>query len=320
MNILYLGPFQKNNALGYSSSVILQKLCDLSNCQVYAHPIYSGLDNPSVSNIPYFRFKDIKKYPDINIQYSTVNSLYIDTYSKNYFIPIHPMNLEIPKQYHAKLKALDKILVYSDFELDKFLNIGIEQDKLCKLELPSTKISENKLNLGIYNSYYKYYFIGDYINNEKIIKSLIKNFLPLSKTQNNICLIVASDCNDQQRQEIVKFYEQQKKDMLLENYEDKVLLLVDDVGCDRINSLHNAGDVYLCLNDGHYPLTDAAAATACKSDIIQYPTDGLDKEYIYNNLFHTITNNKIQEIISNTKENIQTENKYPVNKLEEILC
>ena len=74
------------------------------------------------------------------------------TYSKNYFIPIHPANLEIPKQYHSKLKAIDKILVYSDFELDKFLNIGINKDKIIKLPLPSIKVPDTKLDIGIYKN------------------------------------------------------------------------------------------------------------------------------------------------------------------------
>jgi len=320
MNILYLGPFQKNNALGYTSSIILQHLCALPNHHIYAHPIYSGIDNTTISNIPYFRFKDIKKYPEINIQHSTVNSLYVDTYSKNYFIPIHPANLEIPKQYHSKLKAIDKILVYSDFELDKFLSIGIDKDKIIKLPLPSVKISDAKLDIGIYNQYDKYYFIGDYSNNSNIIKSLIKNFLPMTKQNHNICLVIASDCTDTQRKELVEFYEQQKKNMLLENQEDKVLLLIDDVGCDRIHSLHRSGDIFLCLNDGHYPLTDAASALLCQNKIIQYPTEGLDQEYIYNNKFNIITNNKIRDIINNIEKHSESQEKYATTKIEEVLC
>ena len=106
----------------------------------------------------------------------------------------------------------------------------------------------------------------------------------------------------------------------IENQEDKVLLLIDDVGCDRIHSLHRSGDVFLCLNDGHYPLTDTAAASLCQNKIVQYPTEGLDQEYIYNNKFNTITNNKIRDIINNIEKHSESPEKYATTKIEEILC
>lgn len=319
MNILYIGPFQKNNSLGYVSSIILEKLCHLSGHKIYAHPIYSGYDNRKLSSLPYLRFADLIEYPDINIQHSTINSLYIDQKSKNYFIPIHPMNLNIPKQYYEKLKCVDKILVHSDFELDKFLNIGIKSENLVKLELPKIESNPTKLSLGIYDSYKKYYFIGDYSNNKNIIEKLIKNFLVVSKHQTDTCLVVASECNSQQKQELIKFYEKQKENIMVNNYEDRVLLLVDDVGCDRIQGLHNCADVYLCINDGHYPLTDASMANLSDSITINYPTEGLDSEHMHNSVISSISNNKIIDILKNI-ENNNISQKYKTTKLQEVLC
>lgn len=320
MNVLYLGPFQLNNSLGYQSSFILENLCSINDIKVYAHPIYSGSDNTKLSNIPYFRFNQLDKYPDINIQHSTLSGLYVDTQSKNYFIPIHPTNKYIPKQYIEKLKAVDKILVYSDFEFNKFLDIGIQEDKIVKLSIPKITISKDKLSLGVYNTYYKYYFIGDYSNNKDIILSLIRNFLISAKDLQDICLVIASECNEQEKQELINIYEKEKQSLAMDVYEDKILLLVDDVSCSKIQSLHNACDTLLCLNDGYYPITDIASAKYCKNKIINYPIDNLDTEQKSHIMSYIITNQTIRQMINNDKHTITEQDKYPTIDIKETLC
>jgi len=302
MNILYIGPFQQNNSLGHCSSVILQDLCSLPNHRIFAYPIYSGYDNISVSRIPYLRIKELTEYPDAIIHHCTINNLYIDRYSKNYFIPIHNLDVDIPKKYHDKLKDLDRILVYNDFDYQKYSDIGIDAQHLSKIEPPYIKVSDNILDIGIYKQYHKYYFIGYLKDNLENIKRIMYNFLHVAKFRQNICLIICAECDRQYRQNIVAFYNEIKNELCMTMQEDKILFMLDEMTIDTIERIHRTCDTFLCLNNSFVPLADISMAKSCNNDIIHYNHLDLDiraigynqKQYFLNeqSLRNTLYENK----------------------------
>lgn len=318
MNILYIGPFQQNNDLGYCSSAILRHLCSLPEHKTFAYPIYSGYDNTLISNIPYFRFKELTHYPDINIQHCNIEHLYIDQYSRNYFIPIHNLDSSIPTKYLNKLNSVDKIIVYNDFDYQKYIDIGIDNNLLVKMESPQVEASDKKLDIGIYQQYYKYYFIGDFESNSANIFSVIYSFLSITKKNKNICLVICSECNSQQKQQLISTYEDIKKKLCLQTKEDKVLFVIDNISIDTIQKIHNTCDCFVCLNNSHYPLTDISIAKSCKNSIIDYSNIVIDTQnYNYDSYKYIPTQKSLRYIFS--QNNLQHITTYPTQSLNSIL-
>lgn len=274
MNILYIGPFQKNDELGFFSSTILKSLCDTEQHKVYAYPIYSGADDTELSNINYLRLNNISQYPDINIQHCSIETLYADINSKTYFIPIHNQDITIHKAYLNKLNAVDKIIVFDDWEYNKYIDIGIDSDKIFKCKCPATKNGLQHIDIGIYNTYKKYYFIGDYTRNKENIHTLINSFVSVSKDIDDICLLLCCDSTNAERKSIITYYEQTKKELKANNREDRILFLLDNISLDKINYIHNSCNYYFTINNTYYPAIDAFLANQNNNTIIGYSNLG----------------------------------------------
>ena len=317
MRILYTGPFQSNDSIGYCSSIILQSICELANHQTYAHPIYSGHDDVNASNIPYLRMPSLDIMPDIIVSHCLLDTCSINQYSKNYLIPISQQDLSINKKYVSKLKQLDGIIVFNDFDFKKYLDLGISDKHIFKIPYPKiAAIDGNKLDLGIYNSYVKYYFIGNYQGDKSSIKTLISTFIDACNYNDNICLIICCETDRSGKQELISFYEKCKSD-LYAHKEDKILLMVDDVSHARIRALHSTSDIFLSINSQYELISNCSMAAQLNNKIVTYSDLQLDELNTLNQTQYTIIKKSLKKIILKIPEKTYT---YPLTQLSDILC
>lgn len=318
MKILYNGPFQSNNAIGYCSASILEDICKYNQIQTYAYPIYSGYDDEKSSTIPYLRMSELSKMPDAVISHCLIETASINLYTKNYLIPITQQDLSINIKHRNKLKEFDGIFVFNDFDYEKFLDIGISDSNIFKIPYPqSTKsTSQHKLDLGIYSSYKKYYFIGNYDGDKASIKSLIPTFIDCCNQNDHMCLIICCETNSSNKKDLISYYEQCKSD-LHTNKEDKVLLMLDNLSHSRLSSLHSSADIFLSINNQYELISNCSLASKHNNTIISYGDLDLDKLSDHNQTRYTIIKKSLKENILSHKK---APSKYPISQLADILC
>lgn len=319
MNILYIGPFQLNSTLGYESAILLKYLCDnAKDNNIYAYPLYSGYDDTEVSNIPYIRLKELSDMPDIVISHCLIETLSINRYSKNYLIPIHDQDLSVPSKYIQKLSRLDGVLVFNDFEYDKYSDVGISSEKIYKIKYPQIQSSMDKIDIGIYQTYKKYYFIGDYEQDKDSIKSLIKSFLSATRFTNDICLIICCKCDSLEKTQLIKDYESYKSELKIIG-EDKILFLLDNISTNKIDALHNTCDILFAINNANQSIIHSAIASAKNKKIITYSDCQLDEIEHCDHKRYEILTKSIIDIIRNEDISQPQKNKYTAHQIIDIL-
>lgn len=320
MNILYLGPFEREDSLGHSSGMLLKNICDLNKYEVYAKSINSGYETEFESSIKHKKIDELKKFPEIVIQHSSVNCLAIAQNAKNYFVPIHNQNISISKQYHEKIKKLDHVIVFDDFEYDKFYEILKDPNRISKIRLFTEKSKQNIIDLKFYNNHYKYYFIGSYDSDKESIESIMYSFLAESRSLENTCLIICCESNLSEQKRLTEYYEKVKEHFKLKNREDKILFMLGPTSSKKELSLHKTADVFFALNKENYPVSNVTLAKSFGNIIIDYSDFSLDKTTISGMVKYDILNSSMKKILYDLKTNNFEKKEKPYKELREILC
>lgn len=320
MKILYLGPFERNDSLGYLSSIVLENICSTDH-EIYAHSVRSAYDNNFVSKIGFKKLKELDQMPDIIIQHGTLDMLAVNQNTKNYFVPIHPQVLGINSMYKKKLENIDHIFVFDDFEFKRYVDTGIDESKVSKINLDiKEQIPGEITDTRLYNGYMKYYFIGEYDHDKAIIQSIILDFLSSVDTMENACLIVCCESTRDQQRELSSYYENLKNELGLNDCEDKVLFVLGNVNNQTVVSLHKTADVFLSLNDSYYSGTNASLARSNSNIVIGYSDFTLDVIHHRSNKKFSILHKSFRDLLTqiNNRQFKQEQNEF--KHIQDILC
>lgn len=257
MNILYIGPYRLNNAIGYESLNILLELQN-NFPNIVSRPLYSqssvavnksGNLNTLLNKL---ETNSAKNY-DLIIQHTNLESMVYTTKSKQHlFLPIlgNCLNNYYQEQIAQNLQKHGQFLVNKD--IDNFIldHSDITNKKQYRLSV-SDRLCEpaiGSFNFGLYNSYKKYYTISD-SENEDNINNLIIEFIKFANKP-NICLIIFM-------QNVTQSILNRRNDFIKKAYGafnihhgiSQVIIVPVELENRSISAIHSFGDFYIDIND-----------------------------------------------------------------------
>ena len=250
MNILYLGPYRQYDYNGIISRKYINTIVQSKHIQLTTRPIYIDVsctykDIPK--NIVELENNILNTY-DMIVQHLPLNYLAINKKMRNVAIPILNINtINTFNQY--KLNEFDMILVnnpYAKTSLDPLLNTA---SKMFDFNIDTNMLREyigKKLDLGIFNHFQKFYFIGDHNTNIDIIEDIIKAFYTNYYSFNDTCLILfLRNINSDIEKYIKKIHDKFKiKDNI-----HSVLIVPIGTNEHDIIAAHGSCNIFLDIND-----------------------------------------------------------------------
>jgi hypothetical protein len=274
MNTLFIGPTTQPDNIGLTSRSYLEyiELSEKFKNQIVSRPIIldRGLVDPLLP--PCKSHNRNLDQTEIFIQNLPLDMLvYNPKFSKNIIIPILDHKKNVNSIHKSILQKADKILCNNPIDSDKILSCGVDPKKVSLFRIPfsvNPDTKNKKLNIGIYNNMYKFYFIGEYKKNIDIVHKIIISFLSTFRTNNNICLILWVALTEPEKNRLFEYYENTKKKMKINSGIDQILFIQRPIDYAEIEILHNTGNTYLALNDNFYPFIDEQYASIYESNII----------------------------------------------------
>jgi hypothetical protein len=331
MKILYIGPYRNELSIGQASRNIVSSLAKDNDLTIRHIYVQNNNDYRISNDLLVLEQKDIESYYDTIIQHSTPYLLAtynnLDIAKKNIAIPIINKTIN-KKQYQNALSKFDNILT-DDRVIESILtkSYGIDNIKLFNYNITNNNL--NKINLDIHNQNKKFYFIGSFYNNKKIIKLIISSFyLAFGGTSEVSLILFITDNSDSVKQELQKLINDLKKELniLTTNYNHKII--VKTLSDEESLSVHNSCDIYISLHDsGIESNIHRAIAEKYNNTIIDesntnmiYDIDqGYGDTYSFGELTMTTNNaslsqSMISSIVNKTTKNNTTET------IDKILC
>ena len=318
-NKLFIGPYSYPNYIGTLSNLYLEHILSLDSSQSFAsRRCFLHNDKQTIRNS---ETRLLDTY-DVLIQNLSLEQIAVNyKFKKNIVIPNLTGNIKISNaKYAEQLQLADLILVNNSIDYQKILSLNIAPSKIQQFSIPisiNAETTSKKLQLGIYDSYFKFYFIGEYASNQDIVKSLIVSFCDTFKNQ-ECFLILWLVCTPAQRTEILDFYQQIKLSLNMTNTLDNILFICRPVDYNEIPALHNTGDVYLAVNSDYYPFIDEQIAAGFGKYIINREqlnssyapilTQGRNGEYVSAISIDSLSN-KMWDKFSNKNSRTQPLNK-----------
>lgn len=318
MNILYIGPYRLNNSIGYESLNILLELRD-SFPNIVARPLYNQSSVNKLEDLSSLLNRlenQSNKNYDLIIQHTNIESIVYNTKSKKHvFLPIlnNRTNNYHQNQICQNLQNYGQFLVNKDADDLILAHAQIINKKQYKLSI-NNRLCDNatgSFNLGLYNSYKKYYTITS-AEQEDSINNLIIDFIKFSD-KSNICLIlfmqnVSQVVLDKYNNIIKKVYQT----FNIHNSISQVIVVPVEINNKSLSAIHHCGDFYVDINDDihkyyasryHKPVIKNSSSLVLRYD--QYNLTGTPlikrENQIDFNSFFPITNNvypSLTDIIS----------------------
>lgn len=327
MNILYLGPYRQYDYNGIISRKYINTIVRSKHIKLTTRPIYIDA-SCTYKDIP----KDIvelennilNKY-DMLVQHLPLNYLAINKKMRNVAIPILNINtINTFNQY--KLNEFDMVLVnntYAKTSLDPLLNTP---SKMFDFNIDTNMLREymgKKLDLGIFNHFQKFYFIGDHNTNIDIVEDIIKAFYTNYYSFNDTCLIlflrnISSDIETY----IKKIHDKFKiKDSI-----HSILIVPIGTNEQDIIMAHGSCNIFLDINDDNRESLHNKYVQFFKNKTITLLDLSLSKSRIRNNRTsmeyfdivdtHNLSNHFINIINKSTATTVSNN----IKSLETILC
>jgi len=252
MKILYIGPYRNELSIGHASRNIVSSLSKNNDLTIRHIYIQNNNDYKINDSLLDLEKQDIEGYYDIIIQHSTPYLLAtyknLNITNKNIAIPI--INKSINKyQYNSTLSGFDQILI-DDKVTQAILTQSYNISNVKLFNYDAKNDSTNKINLDIHNQNKKFYFIGSFSHNKRMIKLIITSFYVAFSSESDISLILfITDNSDSVKQELQKFIDDLKKELniLTNNYAHKIIVKM--LSDDEVLSIHNSCDIYISLHN-----------------------------------------------------------------------
>lgn len=333
MKILYIGPYRNELSIGYASRNIISSL-QKNNDITIRHIYLQNNNNYKINNdLSTLEQKDISAHYDIIVQHSTPYLLAtyknINIANKNIAIPIINKTIN-KKQYHNVLSGFDEILT-EDKVVESILvqSYKIGNVQLFNYEIADQSDNQGTLNLDIHNQNKKFYFIGSFQNNKRIIKLIISSFyLAFGANQDVSLILFITDNSDQVKQELQKLIDtlKQELNLLTNNYTHKII--VKPLSDTESLAIHKTCDIYISLHDsGIESNIHRAVAEKYNNTIIDESNtnmvydihQGYGDTYFFGELMLTTNITSLSESMMRAIQN-PTQTTSSTKTIDQILC
>lgn len=257
MNILYIGPYRLANDLGLQSLNLLYNLYD-SGHTIVSRCFFNGsatIKDSSLLSILNQTENSISSKFDLLIQHLPIENVsYTSKIPLNLIWPITQGVVPSKEQIHKYRFLSEKCIFLYDNLIDKFLldNICIKKNKILINSINSklcNKSNIGKFNIGIYQTYNKYYTVAEH-SYEQYIQNLIVNFVRTKGREHNNCLLLFMPYISQNILDKYNTYIKEAYKLFDINFSiNKVIIVPIDYSMDNLLSAHNTGDIYIDLRD-----------------------------------------------------------------------
>jgi len=330
MNTLFIGPYQQTDYIGNISKCYLDYLLSSNKHQeqIAYRPLYLNNNSANVFDT---------KNERLNSTQTIIQNVPIEMFvgytkfTNNILIPIINHKKDINIKFRENLQLANKILVNNHIDYNKLIQCNLDPKKISLFSIKA-KIDNDflnkKIDLGIYDSVYKFYFIGEYKPNIDIIQKLITSFLHSFRNKENVCLVLWISSIESDRIQLLKFYEEVKNKLQIRNSIDPIVFVSRPINFSETILIHASADTYLAINDDYYPVVDEYFAGVYQKQIINRSIldtiripDIYDQDYELDNYYRSITIESLSEQmlkkfgqVNNNNSNIT--NKHSKNKLD----
>lgn len=328
MNTLFIGPYHQTDYVGSIARCYLDHILSSNTHQktLVCRPLY--LNNQDTNPLDTNNGKLVEN--KTIIQHVPIDMFVGHTkFVNNILIPIIDHKKEINSKFRDSLELATKILVNNSIDYNKLLHCNLNPKKLSIFSIkPKVDINllNKKIDLGIYDSLYKYYFIGEYKSNTDILQKLITSFLYSFRDKESVCLVLWLSSTEQERVELLKFYEDLKKRLKIVRGIDPIVFISRPINFKETILMHSCGDVYLAINDDYYPTIDEYYSSMYKKQIInkstletiKLPDLSLD-DYNIGDYYRSITIESLSQQMLKKFDQTSTSsytNKYSKNKID----
>jgi hypothetical protein len=252
MKILYIGPYRNELSVGYASRNIISSLVKDNDLTIRNIYIQNNNDYKIDNELLELENKNIESHYDIIVQHSTPYLLAscknTGITNKNVAIPILNKTIN-KKQYHDALSSFDELLT-DDEILASILKQSYGCNNINTFKYDIDTITINNLNLDIHNQNKKFYFIGSFQNNKRIIRLIITSFYMAFGSYSDVSLILfITDNSDATKQELHNMMEEIKKELNIVRHNYLHKIITKTLSDNEILAAHNACNTYISLYD-----------------------------------------------------------------------
>jgi hypothetical protein len=331
MNTLFIGPYQQTDYIGNISKCYLDYLLSSSKHQeqLVCRPLY--LDNETTSDAVFNSNNERLTSTKTIIQNVPIEMFVGYTkFSNNILIPIINHKKEINIKFRDNLQLANKILVNNHTDYNKLIQCNLDPKKISLFSIKAkidNSFVNKKIDLGIYDLMYKFYFIGEYKSNTDIIQKLITSFVHSFRNKENVCLVLWISSSENDRVQLLKFYEEVKNKLQIKNGIEPVVFISRPINFSETLLIHASGDTYLAINDDYYPVIDEYYSGIYQKqlinrsilDTIKMP-DIYESNYELDNYYKSITIESLSEQMlkkfGQSSNSSHGNNKHSKNKID----
>lgn len=244
MNILYVGPYKDVSIDGIASRYLINNLRDIPNINLTIQNIVlnSKINNSLVYAEEVIK-SDLESY-DVVIQHAPVDLIVNDSrIRKSIIIPIIDL-LNEKNINKLKVKKFDKLLVNSKYHLDKLKKIFGSKIIYLRYSNIIQPISR-KYSIRFLNNTKKFYYIGNYVEQQSLVRKTMLSFMMAFRTDPSISLVLFLSDSPSELEQLNKDIQDYKKQLNLINDFKKITIAPFDSTEESLAITHNGGDIYI---------------------------------------------------------------------------
>lgn len=244
MNILYIGPYKDISIDGISSRYLINNLRDMPsiNLTIQNIIISSKADNSLVYSEETIK-SDLESY-DVVIQHAPIDFIVSDSrIKKSIIIPIMD-SLNEKNINKLKVKKFNKLLVNNKCYLDKLKKI-FGSKIICLRYNNIIQPINRKYSIRFLNNTKKFYYIGNYIQQQSLVRKTILSFMMAFRTDPSTSLVLFLSDNQSDLEQLNKDMEDYKKQLNLINDCKKITVAPFNSTEESLSIAHNGGDIYI---------------------------------------------------------------------------
>lgn len=257
-NILYIGPYRQNDGWGRAARDYILSINETNN-NIHCQPIYmsNNIDADIDTKIKYLENNQLSQY-DIVIQ-NVLPMMMTKTHLYNIgLLFIENQNFSSTSIYNLNL--MDEIWVSSSIEKQSLVDGGVNVP--IKIIGHALEIQKNQKTIfaDAIDDYYKFYFVGEYIQRKNIKDLVIAFHLEFDITEPVSLVLKLSGSGDNFHETVQKNLQNIKLRLRTKKYFHNEILITNRLAEDQMSSLHNSCDCFVITSYGEAFCRPAAEA------------------------------------------------------------